>query len=829
MGYAQRMAKIRAYKLAAELDIEKGEFVEKVRALGIELKGPTSALEDKQIALVREKLGGIRPDRSKNVDEQRVVRKGGAAVIRRRRRVEPEPVPEPIPEPEPVVAEVAADAEAAAEPAAPEEVAAVSPTDEGVDQAPVAARTAAVPEDDQAAGASKKESGRQSRTAPGSGGQGQGQGKGKQRKRVREVVNLREREQFGRQITGRSGAARRTPFGGAGTSTVVNPRRKRRDALAKPVNPAAAAELTRVVRVAGEIGIAELAKQAGVKAPLIQGKLMALGIMVSVNHRIDVETCKKIAGDFKFEVLDVGFKEAEFITVIDEAKGADAGGATPRPPVITVMGHVDHGKTSILDAIRKSRVVESEAGGITQHIGAYNVETSRGPLTFIDTPGHAAFTQMRARGAQVTDIVILVVAADDGVMPQTVEAIEHCRAADVPIVVAINKCDLPEADPKTARQRLMEHNLVSEEFGGDVICVDVSAATGDGLDQLLEMVALQSEVLELKSDASLPAKGVVLESLLDKGRGAMATVLIQSGTLRRGETVVVGTEWGRVRLMEDSDGERIEEAGPSMPVRVLGLSSVPELGSVLDVVKNERAAKRVIQHRLDKLRSAPTVVKPRLSLEEFYAQADAVEVKKLKVVLKADVAGTKEASRHAIEELSTDAVELTILSAGVGGINENDVMLASASEGIVVGFNVRPDTAALRAADRAGVEIRTYTIIMNLIDDIRNAMAGLLPPTIKEVMLGRAEVRETFVIPKVGTIAGSYINDGRIKRNAKCRLIRDGVQIFEGSIVSLRRFKDDTAEVGNGFECGIGIGGYNDIKVGDVVEAFELEEEPATL
>jgi translation initiation factor IF-2 len=824
------MAKIRAYKLAEELGIEKGEFVEKVRALGIELKGSTAALEDKQIALVREKLGGIRQDRRKNVDEQRVVRKSGAAVIRRRRRVVPDPVPEPEPTPEsvvePVVAAVAAHAEAAL--ATSEDVAAVSTSDKAVEQASPGGPSSAGTEDQNKDAGGKKESGRQSRQSPGTGGEGQGQGKGKQRKRVREVVNLREREQFGRQITGRGGAARRTPFGGAGTSAVVNPRRKRRDALAKPVSPIVTADVTRVVRVAGEIGIAELAKQAGVKAPLIQGKLMALGIMVSVNHRIDIETCKKIADDFNFEVLDVGFKEEEYITVIDDAEGG-GGGGLPRPPVITVMGHVDHGKTSILDAIRHSAVVEGEAGGITQHIGAYNVETSRGPLTFIDTPGHAAFTQMRARGAQVTDIVILVVAANDGVMPQTVEAIEHCRAADVPIVVAINKCDLPEADPKTARQRLMEHNLVSEEFGGDVICVDVSAKTGDGLDQLLEMVALQSEVLELKSDTSLPAKGVVLESLLDKGRGAMATVLIQSGTLRRGETVVVGTEWGRVRLMEDSDGNRIEEAGPSMPVRLLGLSAVPELGSVLDVVKNERAAKSVIQHRLAQLRSAPTAVKPRLSLQEFYAQADAVEVKNLKVVLKADVAGTKEAARHAIEELTTEAVELTVLSAGVGGINENDIMLASASGGIVVGFNVRPDTAALRAADKTGVEIRSYTIIMNLIDEIRNAMAGLLPPKIKEVILGRAEVRETFVIPKVGTIAGSYISDGRIKRNAKCRLIRDGVQVYEGSIVSLRRFKDDTAEVGNGFECGIGIAGYNDIKVGDVVEAFELEEEPATL
>jgi len=644
---------------------------------------------------------------------------------------------------------------------------------------------------------------------------------------VREVVNLREQEQFGRQITSRGGAQRRTPVSAAGP--VQNPRRKRRDALQKPVSPAAAADQKRVVRVPGEIGIGELAKQAGVKAPLIQGKLMAMGIMVSVNQRIDVETCQKIADEFKFEVVDSGFKEEEFITVIDEVDEKEQGVGELRPPVVTVMGHVDHGKTSILDAIRKSAVVDGEAGGITQHIGAYRVNTSRGPLAFIDTPGHAAFTAMRARGAQVTDIVILVVAANDGVMPQTVEAIEHCRAAEVPIVVAINKCDLPEADPKTARQRLMEHDLVPEEFGGDIICVDVSAKTGDGLEQLLEMVGLQSEILELRADPNLPAKGIVLESNLDKGRGPLATVLIQSGTLQRGETVVVGTEWGRVRLMEDHDGKKVGEAGPSTPVRLVGLSAVPELGAVLDVVKNERAAKSVIQHRIDQQRSAPVAARPRMSLEEFYAQADTEEAKDLRMVVKADVAGTQEAVVQAIEDLATEAVKVTILSSGVGAINENDVMLASASDGIVVGFNVRPDTAAQRAADTHGIEIRNYNIIMNLIDDIRSSMAGLLPPTIREVALGRAEVRETFVIPKLGTIAGSYVNDGKVKRGARCRLIRDGVQVYEGSISSLRRFKDDVAEVGNDFECGIGVGGYNDVKIGDVIEAFELEEEPATL
>ncbi len=836
-------AKIRAYKLAEELGIEKNEFVEKARELGLELKA-TTALDDDQIALLREKIGGAPKPSGRKMEEKRVDRKGGA-VIRRRRKAAPEPEPEPAPaekepveeapvaeEPavEPVVAEVAPEAtpgesEAAPAETTPAEEAETEPAaavaEEGAAAAVEPEATPRVADDD--APAPRRDAGRGGQVPSGpSGG-----GKGKQRKRVREVVNLREQEQFGRQITSRGGATRRAPAAPAGP--IQNPRRKRRDALQKPVSPAAAADQKRVVRVPGEIGIGELAKQAGVKAPLIQGKLMAMGIMVSVNQRIDVETCQKIADDFKFEVVDTGFKEEEFITVIDEVDKKEEGAGESRPPVVTVMGHVDHGKTSILDAIRKASVVEGEAGGITQHIGAYSVSTSRGPLTFIDTPGHAAFTAMRARGAQVTDIVILVVAANDGVMPQTVEAIEHCRAAEVPIVVAVNKCDLPEADPKTTRQRLMEHDLVPEEFGGDIICVDVSAKTGDGLEQLLEMVALQSEILELTADPNLPAKGVVLESNLDKGRGPLATVLIQSGTLHRGETVVVGTEWGRVRLMEDHDGKKVAEAGPSTPVRLVGLSAVPALGATLDVVKNERAAKSVIQHRVDQQRSAPSAPRPRMSLEEFYAQAETEEAKDLKLVVKADVAGTREAVIQAIEDLATEAVKVTILSSGVGAINENDVMLASASEGIVVGFNVRPDTAAQRAADTHGIEIRNYTIIMNLIDDIRSSMAGLLPPTIREVPLGRAEIRETFVIPKLGTIAGSYVNDGKVKRGARCRLIRDGVQVYEGTISSLRRFKDDVAEVGNDYECGIGIGGYNDVKVGDVIEAFELEEEPATL
>jgi translation initiation factor IF-2 len=818
------MAKIRAYKLAEELGIEKTEFVEKARALGIDLKAATSALSDEDVELVRVKLGGAVASKPRAaMDEKRVDRGGGAAVIRRRRRAKPEPEPEvaepvaaaesaaPAPVEEDIAAAAGAEAQPVAEDAVDPFVAAESVAEQAkkpAAEAPAKPREAVRPGAEQPATPADK--------------------KGKQRKRVREVVNLKEQEQFGRQITSRGGARRPVTF--APSRTVVNPRRKRRDAAASPSAPVKpAADQKKIVRVDGEIAVGELAKVVGLKAPVVQGKLMAQGIMVSVNQHIGVEVCRQIATELGFEVVDAGFKEEEFIAAPEVTSETEVENVVPRAPVITVMGHVDHGKTSILDALRKTKVADGEAGGITQHIGAYQVQAGGHALTFIDTPGHAAFTHMRARGAQVTDLVVLVVAANDSVMPQTVEAIEHCRAAGCPIVVAVNKCDLPDADSAKVRRKLMEYDLLPEEFGGDMICVDVSAKTGEGLDKLTEMLALQAEVLELRADPERAAHGVVLEAQLDKGRGPLATVLVQTGTLRSGDTIVAGTEWGRVRLMEDSEGNRIKEAGPSVPVRVLGLSGVPAVGSFLDGVGNERAAKAVIEHRSEKERTKPGPVRPRLSLEELLAQADAAEVRELKVVLKADVSGTLEAVGDALVKLSTDAVTLKLLSSGVGAVNENDVMLASASDAIVVGFNVRPDTAALRAADQQGVEIRNYTIIMQLLDDVRGAMAGLLPPTIRENVIGHAEVKETFVIPKVGTIAGSQVSDGRIKRNAHCRLVRDGVQVYQGTIGSLRRFKDDVAEVGNGMECGIGVQSFNDVKVGDVIEAFDLEEEAPTL
>jgi len=830
-GNADRMAKTRAYKLAEELGIDKNDFVEKARALGVQLKSSMVALEPEDVEKLRAKLGGA--VEAANVDEHRVEGRAGSTILRRRRRkVEPPPPPEPVVPPVPGVAKQAeAEAEIEVTPIEPEPIAEseseVEPSLIAVAELePAPSSSAPGKAEPEPAVARKRSSG--AVPAPVLSEQPAGDRKGRQRKRVREVVNLREQEQVKLQFTSRGGPQRRpAPIV---PRAVVNPRSRRRDKLAMPVARTAASEQPKTIRVEGEISVGELAKLLGVKAPVIQGKLMALGTMVSMNQNVDVEDCRKVADELGHEVVDTGFKEAEYldVSVVDEEEGA-AATRKARFAVITVMGHVDHGKTSLLDAIRKTKVTESEAGGITQHIGAYQVRSGDSVLTFIDTPGHEAFTAMRARGAAVTDIVVLVVAATEGVMPQTVEAIEHAKAAGCPILVAVNKCDLPGADPQQTKRRLMEHGLVPEEFGGDVICADVSAKTGAGLDHLLEMLSLQAELLELEGDPDRRAKGVTLEASLSKGRGPVATVLVREGTLRRGDVVVVDREWGRVRIMEDDEGRRVKQAGPSVPVQLVGLSGVPSAGSVLNVVENERVAKRIVDHRDDKQRSQVARPRPRLTLEEFFARAEGKGAKELSVVLKADVQGTCEAARTALEKLSTDEVILNVLSAGVGGIVENDVMLASASDAIVVGFGARPDPAARRAAEDQGVEIRVYSVIYELVDDVKSAMAGLLPPIVNEVTLGRAEVRQPFSIPKLGTIAGSYITEGSVRRNVPCRLIRDGIQIYQGTVGSLRRFKEDVREVKSGFECGIGIEGYNDIKIGDVIEAFELEERAATL
>jgi translation initiation factor IF-2 len=818
------MATVRAYKIAEELGIERGEFVDRARELGIDLKNAMAAVDDDQAQLLRERLGV----RKGAVTEARLEAKGkGAAVIRRRKRTpaeEPAPELAPLPEAEPERIAPAAEAlpsatEPEAEPAAEPEPEPEPEVQPGAAAAPDGSRPAVSP------GAAP----RAAAAAP------RGETvdpelldrKGSRRKQFKEVVNLREQEQIARQVTSRPGGRHPAPVD---PRVFVNPRRRRRDVPSAPKGRAAAAEAPkpaarRAIRVQGSISVAELARQLGAKAAELQGRLMGLGIMVSVNQTVDVDTARRVAGDFGFEVQDASFQEAEFLGAA-EAAGAEL---TARPPVVTVMGHVDHGKTSLLDAIREADVVSGEAGGITQHIGAYQARVGSSLITFIDTPGHAAFTAMRARGAQVTDIVVLVVAATEGTMPQTVEAIDHARAAGVPIVVAINKCDLPDANPRLVRQRLMEHGLVTEEFGGEVLAVDVSATKRTGLEQLLEAIGLQAELLELRADASRRASGVVLEARLDRGRGPAATVLVQEGTLRRGDVVVVGTHLGRVRSMLTERGEAVEEAGPATPVQVIGLSGVPSAGDALHAVENERVAKQILEHRLDEQRKAPSAPRPRLTLEELFDRASDEGPKPLGVVIKADTDGSAEALREALLQLPSDKVKLDVIHAAVGAITESDVQLAHASGAIVVGFHVRPDADGRKAAEQLGVDVRVYQVIYEVIDEVRAAMAGLLAPTVKEVFLGRAEVRKTFNVPRIGTIAGSYVTEGTLRRSASARLLRDGVQVFQGRFGSLKRFKDDVREVQQGFECGVGLEGFNDVKVGDVIEAFQTEEKPAEL
>src|SRR5262245_53316029 len=552
--------------------------------------------------------------------------------------------------------------------------------------------------------------------------------------------------------------------------------------------------------------------------------LVELGVMRMVNDLLDPTEAKLVADRFGFD-LEIRSMEGE---VLDEDEGADPAQLALRPPVVTVMGHVDHGKTSLLDYIRKTKVAEKEFGGITQHIGAYQVLTSHGKVTFLDTPGHEAFTSMRARGAQATDIVILVVAADDGVMPQTVEAINHARAANVPIIVAVNKIDKPEADADRVKRELSNHGLVPEEWGGPTIFVATSAKKGTGVDQLLEMTAIQAEVLELKANPNRAARGVIIESRLDRGRGPVATALVRSGTLREGDAVVVGAHSGRIRALVDPAGKKVRNAGPSDPVEVLGLGGVPAAGDVLVAVSDERKARQIAQMRVERERGKVKAA-TRVTLESLHKQIQTGEVKELRLVLKADVQGSVEALGEAVERLSTDEVKLKVIHASDGTINESDVMLASASNAIVIGFNVKADTKAQSQAQANGVDVRHYNIIYDVINDVKAALAGMLAPEIRETVLGRAQVRQIFVISKLGPIAGSYVQEGKIVRAAKVRVRRGDSVVGEGTVTSLRRFKDDVREVLAGLECGIGVDAVKGIQPGDILEAYSTEEVARTL
>jgi len=583
--------------------------------------------------------------------------------------------------------------------------------------------------------------------------------------------------------------------------------------------------IKKIIRIEESITVAELSRSMGVKGNELVRVLMDMGTMVTLNQQIDFENAQLLAGEYGFIVERSGVIEEEILG--EPEAHASAENLEQRAPIVTVMGHVDHGKTSILDLIRKTSVAAGEAGGITQHIGAYEVKIPKGNITFIDTPGHAAFTNMRARGAQVTDLVVLVVAAEDGVMPQTVEAIDHSKAAGVPIIVAINKIDKADAQPDRVKQELTEHGLVTEEWGGDVICVPTSAITGQGIDDLLDMILLQAEMLDLKADPTIRPKGVVVEAKLDKGRGPVATVLVQEGTLEKGQFVVCGNFAGKVRAMQNAEGDFIDQATPSKAVEIQGLSGVPAAGDEMVGVADERAGRSLIEQRRTKSRDEGLRGLSKVSLEDLAAMSG--ELKELQVIIKADVHGTAEAVADSLTKLSTEKVKLDVLHKGVGGITENDVLLASASRAIVVGFNVTADSKAKKASQEKEVDVRIYRIIYEMIDDVKNAMAGLLAPKEEQIVLGHAEVRDTFKVSKIGTIAGCYVTDGKIKRNARARLLRDQAIVFEGAISSLKRFKDDAKEVGENYECGIGIEGFNDIKNGDVIEAYIIEQSAATL
>lgn len=584
--------------------------------------------------------------------------------------------------------------------------------------------------------------------------------------------------------------------------------------------------VNRDVVIGETVTVAELANKMAVKGSEVIKTMMKMGAMATINQVIDQETAQLVAEEMGHKVVLRRENELEESLMSDRDTGADK---VSRAPVVTIMGHVDHGKTSLLDYIRKAKVASGEAGGITQHIGAYHVKTPNGAITFLDTPGHAAFTSMRARGAKATDIVVLVVAADDGVMPQTIEAIQHAKAANVPVVVAVNKIDKPEADPERVKGELAQYGIMSEDWGGDSQFVHVSAKAGTGIDELLEAILLQAEVLELTGFDTGMASGVVIESFLDKGRGPVATVLVQSGTLRKGDIVLCGFEYGRIRAMRNELGKDVSEAGPSIPVEILGLSGVPSAGDEATVVRDEKKAREVALYRQGKFRDVKLARQQKAKLENMFTNMTEGDVSELNIVLKADVQGSVEAISDALLKLSTDEVKVKIIGSGVGGITETDASLAAASNAIILGFNVRADASARKVIESENLDLRYYSVIYDLIDEVKMAMSGMLAPEYKQEIIGLAEVRDVFKSPKFGAIAGCMVTEGVVKRHNKIRVLRDNVVIYEGELESLRRFKDDVNEVRNGMECGIGVRNYNDVRVGDMIEVFETIEIKRTI
>lgn len=861
------MANVRVYDLSKELGISNKEVIDVAKHVGISIRSHSSSISEEEAKRIRDKIKAsknqgrlpaheepkemkeeVKVFRSETGDEVVERRKGNTVVIRRKRKVE-EPEPEevrvlkgnekvPVPlsslEPSPSLRagretqELRPESEKITkeeilidgEKPVPETEAAESL----LEQQPEAKEE--VKGEEQKEEAEKKVKKKGHKVRPKREEIIDEETLEELRRAFRTKLPVRRREYLVEDRRSRSrpavdglGQAKTTQDAKGGFSKASEFTTK--EARSAQVIPFPSRPVRRVVKLGESVTVGDLAKRMGVKAADVIKKLMVLGVMATINQSIDHETATIVAGELGYEVATEFFEEKEFLSEQESGISTDL---LPRPPIVTVMGHVDHGKTTLLDAIRHTNVAEKEAGGITQHIGAYSVILDGRKVVFIDTPGHEAFTAMRARGAQVTDIVILVVAADDGVMPQTVEAVNHAMAAGVPIVVAVNKVDKPEASPDKIKRQLSEIGLTPEEWGGDTLFAEVSARKKTGIKELLELVLLQADMLELKVNPNKRAKGVVIEAKLDRGRGPVATVIDKEGTLRIGDYLVAGVHYGRVRALINDRGERIDDAVPSMPVEVLGLSGVPGAGDMFYVVKDEKTAKGIVQHRELKGREALAAKTRKLSLEDLFDALKEGETKELPLIIKADTQGSVEALRDAITGLGTDKCRVKIIHSGVGAINETDIVLASASNAVVVGFSVRPDPKSLELAEKEEVSLELHTIIYDAVDRIRKAMEGLLEPVMKEKIVGHAEVKATFHISSVGTIAGCLITDGKIIRGNSIRVIRDGVVVFDGKISSLKRFKEDVREVQSGYECGIGVENFNDIKVGDVLELYAFDQ-----
>ncbi len=854
------MGKLRVYQLARELNRDNSEVIRELQHLGAPVTSHSNTVEDRMAEQLKQTLGVLVIEKPKRKTKAKA-KAGKAATTeaepteKKPEKVGPEPKlvktkPKPVAPPvEPTVEPPVQSIEAPAASAKPPEPV-VAPAEPKA--APRARAVAATPPPATTPVQKQKPAEKGGKPkAPAASKPAATKRPVEERKTMQQLAQERLRQQNrpvpepgrrptptrgGRSVPVRPGQGRTVPPRRSPGPPPRNLRRDRprptraqrvdrRPAPRPQPKPEPVREFRRVT-LTENLTVKELAEQLDARSKDVIKKLMDRGMFATINQTLDKELAQQLCKDFNAEADFVTFEES---VMLDAVEVSESDKMVVRPPVVTIMGHVDHGKTSLLDAIRTTRVTESEHGGITQHIGAYQVQTGEKKITFLDTPGHEAFTLMRARGASVTDVVILVVAADDGVMPQTLESISHSKAAKVPLLVAINKIDVPNANVEKVKRELAEKELLAEDWGGDTVMVEVSAKQKTNLDLLLEMVLLVADMRQLKGDPDFPAMGTVLEAKLDKGRGNVATMLVQNGTLKIGDNFIVGAVYGKVRAMYDENGAQVDAAGPSVPVEVLGLQGLPMAGDSFQVIEDDTKARQISQFRQERLRETELAKKSRLTLDQLHLRMEKGEVKEVPIVLKGDVQGSTEVLTQMLNKLETEKVKVRIIHAAVGAITEYDVLLAATSDAIIVGFNVRPEKKAAEIADREHVDIRLHTVIYNVVDEMKQAMAGVLDPITKETYMGTAEVRDTFRVPKVGTIAGCYITDGRISRNAQVRLLRDNVVIYEGKIGSLKRFKEDASEVRSGFECGIGLAGYNDVKVGDVIEAFVTEQVAAEI